>query len=65
MANRRVSPSEDGVATITLDRSHKKNAISIALREEVLDALEHLCSDDSVSCVVVTGDGDTSVLDSI
>ena len=59
MANIRVSPSEDGVATITLDRSHKKNALSVALREEVLDALEDLRSDDSVSCVVVTGEGDT------
>ncbi len=59
MANIRVSPSEDGVATITLDRSHKKNALSVALREEVLDVLEHLRSDDSVSCVVITGEGDT------
>ena len=59
MANIRVSPSEDGVATITLDRSNKKNALSIALREEVIDALNHLRSDDSVSCVVVTGEGDT------
>jgi enoyl-CoA hydratase len=59
MANIRVSPCEDGVATITLDRSHKKNALSVALREEVLDALAHLRSDDSVSCVVITGEGDT------
>jgi enoyl-CoA hydratase/carnithine racemase len=59
MVNIRVSPCEDGVATITLDRSHKKNAISVALREEMLDALERLRSDDSVSCVVVTGEGDT------
>jgi len=59
MANIRVSHCEDGVATITLDRPHKKNALSVALREEVLDALEHLRSDDSISCVVVTGEGDT------
>src|SRR5450755_154394 len=59
MANIRVSHCEDGVATITLDRPHKKNALSVALREEVLIALEHLRSDDSVSCVVVTGEGDT------
>ena len=36
MPNIRVSPSEDGVATITLDRPNKKNALSIALREEVI-----------------------------
>ncbi len=59
MANIRLSHFEDGVATITLDRPHKKNALSVALREEVLDALEHLRSDDAVSCVVVTGEGDT------
>lgn len=59
MANLWVSPCQDGVATITLDRPHKKNALSVALREEVLVALEHLRSDDSVSCVVVTGEGDT------
>jgi len=59
MANIRVSPCEEGVATLTLDRSHKKNALSVALREEMVDALEHLRSDDSVSCIVVTGEGDT------
>jgi enoyl-CoA hydratase/carnithine racemase len=59
MSNIKVSPCEDGVTTIILDRSHKKNALSVALREEVIDALEHLRSDDSVSCVVVTGNGDT------
>jgi len=59
MANIRVSHCEDGVATITLDRPRKKNALSVGLREEVLDALEHLRSDHSVSCVVVTGEGDT------
>lgn len=38
MANIRISHSEDGVATIALDRPHKKNALSVALREEMLDA---------------------------
>ena len=59
MADIRVLPCDEGVATIILDRSHKKNALSIALREEVIDALERLRSDDSVSCVMVTGHGDT------
>jgi enoyl-CoA hydratase/carnithine racemase len=59
MPNIRVSPCENGVSTITLDRPHKKNALSVELREEVVDALAHLRSDDSVSCVVVTGEGDT------
>ena len=34
MANIRILHSEEGVATITLDRPHKKNALSVALREE-------------------------------
>jgi len=59
MSNIRVSPSEDEVATITLDRPHKKNALSVALREEMVDALEHLGADESICCVVVTGAGDT------
>ena len=59
MAHIRVSHSGDGVATITLDRPQKKNALSVALREEMLEALETLGADESVSCVVVTGEGDT------
>ncbi|MGD0748786.1 MAG: enoyl-CoA hydratase/isomerase family protein [Acidimicrobiales bacterium] len=47
------------MATITLDREEKKNALSVALRLEMIDALEHLRGDDSVRCVVVTGKGDT------
>ena len=58
MADIKISHSEDGVATITLDRPHKKNALSVALREEMLDALEHLGADDSVNCLIVTGEGD-------
>jgi enoyl-CoA hydratase len=42
-----------------LDREEKKNALSVALRLEMIDALEHLRGDDSVRCVVVTGKGDT------
>ncbi|MGA3148361.1 MAG: enoyl-CoA hydratase/isomerase family protein [Acidimicrobiales bacterium] len=58
MANIRISHSEDRVATITLDRPHKKNALSMDLREEMVDALEHLRTDDSVNCLIVTGEGD-------
>jgi enoyl-CoA hydratase len=59
MPSIRISPSEDGVATITLDRPLKKNALSIALREEIVEALEDLYSDESVCCAIVTGAGDT------
>jgi enoyl-CoA hydratase/carnithine racemase len=53
----RTAP-EDGVVTLTLNRAEKKNALSIALRDEVSDALDDLADDDAVKTVVVTGAGD-------
>jgi enoyl-CoA hydratase/carnithine racemase len=53
----RSGPS-DGVATLTLNRAEKKNALSIALRDELSDALDHLAGDETVKSVVVTGAGD-------
>jgi enoyl-CoA hydratase/carnithine racemase len=47
----------DGVAVVTLRRAEKKNALSIALREAVADALDELGVDDTVRAVVLTGDG--------
>ena len=48
----------DAVALLVLDRPEKKNALSIALRDEISDALDELAADDAVRCVVVTGAGD-------
>jgi enoyl-CoA hydratase/carnithine racemase len=53
----RTAP-EDGVVTLTLNRPDKKNALSIALRDEVSDALDELAADDTVKTVVITGAGD-------
>ena len=47
-----------GVATITLARPEKKNALSIALRDEVSDALAALAADAAVGAIVITGAGD-------
>jgi enoyl-CoA hydratase/carnithine racemase len=47
----------DGVAVVTMRRSEKKNALSIALRDDVADALDALAGDDTVRSVVLTGDG--------
>ncbi|MFO7590320.1 MAG: enoyl-CoA hydratase/isomerase family protein, partial [Acidimicrobiia bacterium] len=49
---------DDGVATLTLRRPEKKNALSIALRDEMSDALDGLAADERVRTVVVTGVGD-------
>ena len=53
----RTAP-EDGVVTLTLNRMEKKNALSIALRDELSDALDDLAGDEAVKTVVVTGAGD-------
>ena len=53
----RTAP-DDGVVTLTLNRPDKKNALSIALRDEVSDALDELADDDAVKTVVLTGAGD-------
>lgn len=48
----------DGVARVTLDRADKKNALSIAVRDEVSDALDELADDVSVRVVVIAAEGD-------
>jgi enoyl-CoA hydratase len=53
----RTGPT-DGVASLTLNRAEKKNALSIALRDEMSDALDALADDDAVKTVVITGAGD-------
>ena len=53
----RTAP-DDGVVTLTLNRAEKKNALSIALRDELSDALDDLGGDEAVKSVVVTGAGD-------
>jgi enoyl-CoA hydratase/carnithine racemase len=55
----RVSQPQNAVVTITLARPRKKNALSIALRDQVSDALDRLAEDPQVSVVVLTGEGDT------
>ena len=48
---------QEGVATITLNRPEKRNALSIAVRDAVSDALDGLAADDDCKVVVVTGAG--------
>jgi enoyl-CoA hydratase len=51
-------PGDDGVALLEMARPEKKNALSIALRDEMSDALDRLGGDDGCRAVVVTGVGD-------
>lgn len=55
----RVSEIDEGVVTVVLDRPEKKNALSIALRDEVSDALDRIAADDRVRAVVLAAEGDT------
>src|SRR5258705_632801 len=50
-------PGDDAVALVTLDRPERKNALSIALRDEVVEVLDRLAADESVKAGGFTGAG--------
>ncbi len=52
-----VCDRREKVAVVTLNRAEKRNALSIALRNEIDECLAELEADDAVSAVVVTGAG--------
>jgi len=47
----------NGVAVLTLDRAAKRNALSRALRDEIVARLEQLARHETVRAVVLTGAG--------
>ena len=49
--------SKDRVATITLNRPERFNAISETMPEDIVTAFGHANNDDSVHVVVLTGAG--------
>jgi enoyl-CoA hydratase len=51
------APDAAGVATLTLNRPEKRNALSIALRDEISDALDRLAEDQALKVLVITGAG--------
>jgi len=51
-------PDAAGVARLTLQRPDKRNALSIALRDQMSDALDALVADSACRVVVITGAGD-------
>ena len=52
-----VDGPTDGVATLTLNRPDKRNALSTALRDEISDALDALAADEGLRALVITGAG--------
>ena len=47
----------DAVATITLNRPDKRNALTVAVKTALLAALQQVAADPEVRCVVLTGAG--------
>jgi enoyl-CoA hydratase/carnithine racemase len=47
----------EGYALLTLNRPEKRNALSVALRDAISDALDELATDETIKCVVITGNG--------
>ena len=56
MADLRIETA-DGVATVTLDRPDALNALTVPLKEALVEAFRAFASDDAVRAVVLTGAG--------
>ena len=48
---------QSGIATLTLNRPDKRNAMSDAMRAEFIHALEHVSADKAIRALVLTGAG--------
>jgi enoyl-CoA hydratase len=51
--------ADDGIATLTLSRPERRNALSIKLRNEITEQLDSWATDPAVRAVVLTGAGST------
>jgi enoyl-CoA hydratase/carnithine racemase len=49
--------NQRGIATISLNRPEKRNAISDEMRTELIRVLEHVAGDSSIKAVILTGNG--------
>ena len=52
-----IETVENGIATLTLNRPERLNALSMDIRTGLLEALERLGHDNNVGCIVLTGSG--------
>lgn len=53
-----ILEKEGGVATLTFNRSEKRNALNVGMRAELINALGELNRDDEVRVLILTGSGD-------
>src|SRR5258706_13706121 len=54
----RIDRDPDGVGWIVLDRPDAKNALTIAMRDGIIDAVRNFRADPKVRAVLITGVGD-------
>jgi enoyl-CoA hydratase/carnithine racemase len=52
-----TGPDEHGTAVLTLNRPAKKNAMSVALRDQASALLDQLAADHAVKALIITGAG--------
>lgn len=52
-----VSRPQEGCVVLTLNRPERRNALSMALRQQLVATLDELAADDSVRALVLTGAG--------
>ena len=55
----RVERDPDGVGRIVLDRPEAKNALTVAMRDGVIEAVRSFRADPKVRAVLITGEGDS------
>jgi 2-(1,2-epoxy-1,2-dihydrophenyl)acetyl-CoA isomerase len=53
-----VEKGDNGVGRIVLDRAEAKNALTVAMRDGIVDAVRDFRADPDVRAVLVTGNGD-------
>jgi enoyl-CoA hydratase len=59
MADLEIFRPDPAIAVLELNRPERKNALSIALRDQISDALDALVEDTDLKVVVIAGRGDT------
>lgn len=62
MSDRVVVDREDSIATVTVNRPEKRNAMDIPTRKELRAAFEDVADDDEVRAVVLRGAGDDAFI---
>jgi 2-(1,2-epoxy-1,2-dihydrophenyl)acetyl-CoA isomerase len=54
----RIERDPDGVGRIVLDRPEARNALTVAMRDGIIDAVREFRADPEVRAVLITGEGD-------